>query len=249
MKNIVRSNGPLVLNITNVVTINDVANILTYIGASPMMTNSKDEVIELLDIVKMCNGSLVINIGTVDSIQAELMFEAVKIANEIGVKVVLDPVGAGASLMRTNIAKELLQNYHIEVVRGNYNEISALIDIEIDSKGVDSIKGEDISVATKFANEYQTIVLISGEVDYLSDGKTTEAISGGSHYLPQISGTGCMLTSIVGAYVAASDNSLEATKAALLHVLDASEAAANNADSIIQFKHNWFKQMELVSYE
>lgn len=249
MKNIVRVNGPLVLNITNLVTINDIANVLTMIGASPMMSNSIEEASELLQIVKVCKGALVVNIGTINKAQAELIEEAVKIANEIGVKVVLDPVGAGASSIRTNTAKRLLSNYKIDVVRGNYNEISALIDLEIESKGVDSINGTDATVALSFAKKYNTIVLISGETDYLSDGLTVESITGGSNYLPQISGTGCMLTSIVGSYIAASDDSLAATKLALLHVLNASEKAEVDTSSIIEFKMNWFKHMELISYE
>lgn len=249
MKNLVRTNGPLVLNITNLVTINDIANILTTIGASPMMSNSIDEINELMQIVKQCDGSLVVNIGTISSEQVKLIEVAVRVANEIGVKVILDPVGAGASSIRTNTAKRLLENYDIEVVRGNYNEISALIDLEIQSKGVDSINGNDETVATSFATKYDTIVLISGKTDYLSDGNTVEAISGGSSYLPQISGTGCMLTSIVGAYVAVSDDTLSATKKALLHVLEASEKAEVGVSSIIQFKINWFKYMELISNE
>lgn len=249
MKNIVRTNGPLVLNITNLVTINDIANILTMVGASPMMSNSIDEIPELMPIVKVCNGALVVNIGTISSEQAKLIEAAVKVANQNGVKVILDPVGAGASSIRTNTAKHLLENYDIEVVRGNYNEISALLDLEIESKGVDSINGDDASVAISFAAKYDTLVLISGETDYLSDGKTVESINGGSSYLPQISGTGCMLTSIVGAYVAASDDSKVATKQALLHVLEASEKAEIGVSSIIEFKINWFKYMELISYE
>ncbi len=249
MKNIVRANGPLVLNITNLVTINDIANVLTMIGASPMMCNSIEEVSELLQIVKVCKGALVVNIGTISDSQAKLIEKAVKVANQIGVKVVLDPVGAGASSIRTNTAKHLLSNYKIDVVRGNYNEISALIDLEIESKGVDSINGTDTTVALAFAQKYDTIVLISGETDYLSDGATVESITGGSSYLPQISGTGCMLTSIVGSYIAVSDDSLAATKQALLHVLNASDEAEQEVSSIIEFKINWFKYMELISYE
>lgn len=249
MNNRVRVNQPLVLNITNLVTINDIANVLTYIGASPMMSSSIDEVEELLQIVKVCNGSLVVNIGTINKVQAEIIECAVKAANQIGVKVVLDPVGAGASEIRTNTAKKLLNEYKIDVVRGNYNEISALIDLEIESRGVDSITGDDHTIATNFAAKYSTTVLISGQIDYLSDGVRTESISGGSQYLPQISGTGCMLTSIVGAYVATGEDNFELTKAALLHVLKASEIAEQEVSSIIEFKNNWFKQMELISYE
>ncbi len=245
----VREQSPLVLNITNLVTINDIANVLTMIGASPMMSNSISEVSELMNIVKTCKGALVVNLGTINDQQQKLIYAAVKVANQIGVKVVLDPVGAGASMIRTNTAKTLLTDYKIDVVRGNYNEISALIDHSIESRGVDSITGSDETIATTFANKYKTIVLISGEVDYLSDGTKTDSIIGGSSYLPQITGTGCMLTAIVGAYVATSDDNYQGTKDALYHVLRASEKADHETDSIIDFKNAWFKYMEMISHE
>lgn len=249
MNNIVRINQPLVLNITNTVTINDIANILATIGASPMMSSSQAEIEELLHIVKACNGSLVVNIGTLNADQIRLIEIAVKFANEMGVRVVLDPVGSGASKLRTDTAKKLLNNFKIEVVRGNYNEIQSLLDIEIESKGVDSISGSDETLALNFAKTYKTIVLISGETDFLSDGIKTEKISGGSSYLPQISGTGCILTSVVGAYIASSDNVYDGTKQALEHVLRASEEAEKQAESIIEFKIQFFKYMERISYE
>lgn len=249
MNNKVRSNSPLVLNITNLVTINDIANVLTMIGASPMMTGSIDEIEELMNVVKACNGALVVNIGTIDTKQIELIYAGVKTANKIGVKVVLDPVGAGASKLRTNTAKRILETCKIDVVRGNYNEISALLDIDIESCGVDSINGSDETIALQFAQRYHTVVLISGKVDYLSDGQSIKCISGGSAYLPQITGTGCMLSAICGAYIATFDDTLAATKAALLHVLKASEQAELESTSIIEFKQNWFKYMELISYE
>lgn len=244
----IRENHPLILNITNTVTINDIANVLTIIGASPMMSNAIEEVEELIDIVKICTGALVVNIGTLDNKQMELIDCALSYANKIGVKVVLDPVGAGASQFRTAYIKKILTNYKVDVVRGNYNEISALLDIDIESRGVDSVNGNDQTLALKFAQKYHTVVLISGLVDYLSDGHSVECITGGSKYLPQITGTGCMLSAICGAYIAVSDDHLFAVKAALNHVLEASEKAELEVQSIIDFKHHWFKYMELIAY-
>lgn len=249
MNKLIRKNAPLVLNITNFVTVNDIANVLTMIGASPMMTNEISEIEELLMIVKKCNGALVINIGTLDQTQSQLITKAVQFANQINVPVVIDPVGAGASRFRTEFVQKLLATNKIGIVRGNYNEIAALLDQPIDAQGVDSISGDDQFIALKLAQKYNTVVLVSGVVDYLSDGQTVEKISGGSCYLPQISGTGCMLTAICGAYLAVTNNGRTAAQKALLHVLTASERAEQDSNSIIEFKQNWFKHLELISYE
>ncbi|MFV0288729.1 MAG: hydroxyethylthiazole kinase [Mycoplasmatales bacterium] len=241
--NKVQAKSPLVINITNKVTILDIANILTTIGASPIMTNDKREVKELLTIAKAVGGALVINIGTLDEKQIELMKEAVKVANELEVKVILDPVGAGASKLRTNTALDLLTNYKIDIIRGNFSEINSLIGNEGQTKGVDSITGTNSEIAKICANKYQVTVLISGKVDFFSNGKIVEEISGGSAYLPKISGTGCMLSSIIGAYAAVMDND-EACKQGLKHVLQASEKAQKDVSNIIDFKIAWFREME-----
>lgn len=244
--NKVKISNPLVINITNNVTIESVANILTTIGASPIMTNSIEEIGELLLIAKNVRGSLVINIGTLDSVQIELMKEACKIANELDVKIVLDPVGSGASELRTNTARSLLETYKVDVVRGNYSEILSLLDVENNTKGVDSISGNSTAIAIEFSKRYNTTVLISGKQDIIAKGEKYEIINGGSDYLPKISGTGCMLSSIVAAYLACYP-SVEACKYALDHVLRASEIAEVNVSSIIEFRIEWFKQMEMMA--
>lgn len=249
MNKLIREKAPLILNITNNVTVNDIANVLTMVGASPMMTNAIDEIEDLLTIVQKCDGVLVVNIGTLDRNQAQLITKAVALANRMNVPVIVDPVGAGASKFRTEFAKQLLATSKIALVRGNYNEISALLGFDIDAHGVDSISGSDQTIALQFAQKYNTVVLISGLVDYLSDGIVVECITGGSAYLPQISGTGCMLTALCGAYLAVVNNPLTAAKLALQHVLLASERAEQDGKSIMQFKQQWFKHMELITYE
>ncbi len=137
-----------------------------------------------------------------------------------------------------------MTEYKIDIVRGNFSEISNLIDANVLTKGVDSIAGDDSSVAKICAQKYNVHTLISGEKDFYSDGEVVREFIGGSSYLPKISGTGCMLTAIIGAYAAVGDNQ-DAIKCALEYVLQASEKAEETAGSIIEFKMNWFKEMEL----
>lgn len=244
MKSLVREKNPLVINITNYVTINDIANILTTIGASPIMTHEIEEAEELLNICKFTGGALVVNIGTINKLQREQILKAVKIANELDIKVILDPVGAGASEYRTSICMELLTNFKIDIIRGNFSEISALYGNAEVTRGVDGRESNDEDLAYNFARKFDVVTVISGKDDYIANEDQTLKIENrGSSYLPKISGTGCMLTSIVGAYAAVYDN-FEAAKLALTHMLDSSEKAEVNASSIIEFRFNLFKEME-----
>lgn len=244
MTNRVSDFNPLVVNITNYVTINDIANILTYIGASPIMTFEKEESRDLLNIVKATGGALVINIGTINQLQKEQILEAVKIANELSIKVILDPVGAGASEYRTSLCLILLNEYKIDIIRGNFSEINALYGSNEISRGVDSSETSDEFLAEKFAKEFNVTTVISGKDDYISNGeKSIKIDSRGSSYLPKISGTGCMLTSVIGAYAAIFDN-FDAANYALEHFLEASEKAHVNSNSISEFKINFFSEVE-----
>ncbi len=242
--NLVRKLHPLVVNITNQVTINDVANILTLIGASPIMTSEKKEAADLLKIIKNSVGSLVVNIGTINDLQRCHILEAVKIANKLEVKVILDPVGAGASRYRTDICLELLTNYKINIVRGNFSEINALYGANEVTRGVDSVEVNDYELALKFAKKFGVVTVISGRDDFIADSRQQIVIKNrGCDMLPKISGTGCMLTSIIGAY-AAVYNEIDAAKLALEHLLTASEVAGVCSESVIEFKNNLFKEVE-----
>ncbi len=244
MNNLVREKKPLVINITNIVTVNDIANMLVTIGASPIMTTEIDESQDLLNIAKAVGGSLVINIGTINKVQKEHIFKAVKIANELGIKVILDPVGAGASAIRTNTSLELLKNFKIDIIRGNFSEINALYGSSETTKGVDSSETSDKDLALKFAKHFDVTTVISGKDDYISNGEQLIVIENrGSHLLPKISGTGCMLTAMTGAYAGVYEN-LEACEKALNHMLSASEKAEKNSNSVAEFRWNLFSEME-----
>lgn len=233
---------PLVVNITNNVTINDIANVLTMINASPIMTAEIDEIEDLLKLAKELQGSLVINIGTITKLQANLMKRAVKIANQLALPVILDPVGAGASKFRTELCLELLQKNAITIVRGNFSEITALVESNVQSKGVDTVKTTDPKVAQRLACKYKTVVLLSGKVDYLASETEFFKIEGGSDLLPKISGTGCILTSIIGAY-AAIYPPIQACKHGLTLMLNASEKAEQKSRVIPEFKQNLFNEL------
>ncbi len=241
MNKLMKSN-PLVINITNQVTINDIANVLTMINASPIMTNDIAEAQELIKLATLQHGVLVINIGTLSQVQSQQMLEAVSWANKLAIPVVLDPVGAGASKFRTNFCLKLLNEYKITIVRGNYGEITSLNGGKIVSKGVDNNADFSSQIAEQFANKFQTVVLASGEVDYISDGKQTKIVTGGSDWLPKITGTGCMLSAIVGAYVSCYSPMI-ACETGLNLMLKASEQAKSNSETIIDFKINLFREI------
>lgn len=233
--NKIKAKNPLVINLTNNVTINDIANMLSMINASPIMSSEIAEIKELLNIAQLMNGSLVINIGTVTKVQAQLMKKAATIASNFGIPIVLDPVGAGASAFRTDLCRELLSDNKITVVRGNFSEIGALIDAEVKSKGVDSVATTEPKFAQILAKKYNTTVLMSGKIDYLADATNFQIIKGGSDLLPRISGTGCMLSAMVGAFVAVYPP-LVACEKALDVMLKASEIAETKAKLVPEFK-------------
>lgn len=207
----VRKTKPLVHHITNYVTANDCANITLAIGASPVMA---DDICEVRDMVALAN-SLVINLGTLNSRTVESIMTAGKRANELSIPVVLDPVGAGATPYRTKIAREIMNEIKIAVVRGNLSEIKALYGINVKTKGVDSseefsadkaVSSDIKKVAQDFANQFHTIVAITGKIDLITDGKRVKLIKNGHEMLSRITGTGCMCTSLIGSYIGAEND-------------------------------------------
>ena len=217
----VRNTVPLVHNITNYVTINDVANVLLACGGSPIMS---DEAEDVEDITSVCGG-LNINIGTLHKTSIEGMFRAGKKANELGHPVLLDPVGAGASALRTNTALGLMKELKLAVIRGNISEIKTLALGSGTTKGVDADVAdavteesldEAVAFVKKFAEETGTIITVTGAIDLVSDGKTCYVIRNGRPEMGKITGTGCQLSGMMTAYVTANpDHPLEAAAAAV----------------------------------
>ena len=217
----VRKTVPLVHNITNYVTVNDVANILLACGASPIMSDDADDV---EDITSICGG-LNINIGTLNKNTIPSMFLAGKKANELGHAVLLDPVGAGASGLRTRTAVKLMDEVKFDVIRGNISEIKTLVLGSGSTKGVDAdvadcVTNENleqtIAYVKAFAAKTGSIIAVTGAIDLVSDGTACYVIRNGRPEMGKITGTGCQLSGMMTAFVTANpDNKLEAAAAAV----------------------------------
>lgn len=217
----VKDVSPLVHCITNYVTCRDCANLLLACGASPIMA---DEPAEVEDIAQMCNG-LLINIGTLHQKSVESMIQAGRQANRLGRPITFDPVGAGASTLRKQSSQKILADLELSVIRGNVSEILTLARGTGSSHGVDANAADCVSeqslnrhveMAIQFASTTKAIVAISGEIDIITDGESVGLVRNGCQIMPRITGTGCMLSALVEAYVAAvsSDDWFRAVVAA-----------------------------------
>lgn len=220
LKNVQQS-MPLIHNITNYVTVNDCANVLLACGASPIMA---DDVREVEEITAICGG-LNINIGTLNARTIPSMLAAGKKANELGHPVVLDPVGAGASQLRTDTALKILEEVKITVIRGNISEIKTLALGSGSTKGVDadvadSVTEDSLDRAVDFARDFAgktgAVIAITGAIDIVADDKKAYCIRNGHPAMSRVTGTGCQLSAMTAAYVTANpENPLEAAAAAV----------------------------------
>lgn len=207
-----RGKSPLIHNITNIVVANYVANGLLSIGASPIMSSAIEEMDELPAICQ----ALVINIGTLTKSQVKAMIKAGISANKNKIPVVLDPVGVGATTFRQETVKTLLNEIKFDLIRGNAGEIAHLAEINWNAKGVDAGSGKaDLSqIAKDVALKYSCIVSISGEIDYISDGIKVAKIDNGTSLFPKITGSGCLLSAVCGAFLTLGGNSFDLTVSA-----------------------------------
>lgn len=205
----IRKEKPLIHHITNYVVANETANLTLAIGALPVMTYAHPEVEDMVSLSK----ALLINIGTLDEYQVEAMIRAGKKANEIGVPIIFDPVGAGATAYRTDVSRYLLKELKISIVRGNRGEISILAGYKAQVAGVEAVGETDwIETAVKeLAQKYGCIVVASGEVDYISDGSKLYKVKNGHPMLSTVTGTGCMATTMTAVFAAVADDYLEAS--------------------------------------
>ena len=220
----VRTQSPLVHNITNYVVMNNSANALLAIGASPVMAHWVSEMEGMTAIA----GALVINIGTLDDKWIDGMLAAGKAADKRGIPVVLDPVGVGATVQRTEAAMKIIGQCHPTIIRGNASEIMALVDAGVRSKGVDSSASSDDAVesAKRLAADTGAVVVISGETDYITDGTEVNTVEGGNPIMTSVTGMGCTATAIVGAFTAVVKDPMVAATAAMAVMSLAGERAA-----------------------
>ena len=230
----VRAKTPLVHNITNYVTVNDVANVLLAAGGSPIMSDDADDV---EDITSICGG-LNINIGTLNKNTIPSMFLAGKKANELGHIVLLDPVGAGASRLRTDTANRLMREVRFDAVRGNISEIKTLCTGSGTTKGVDADAVDAVTEANlddgvalikTFARQAGCIIAVTGAIDLVSDGERCWCIRNGRPEMSRITGTGCQLSALTTAFLVANPgHKLEAAAAAVCMMGLAGEIAWEN---------------------
>lgn len=231
----VREKSPLVHHITNYVTVNDCANITLAAGASPVMA---DDINEVSDMVSLAS-SLVINIGTLNSRSVESMIVAGKRANNLSIPVILDPVGAGATSYRTDVAKRIINEVDLAVVRGNLSEIKTLYGLESKTRGVDSIEEIDLNkdsfnniktIAKNLAIKLNTTVAITGRVDIITDGNKIYLAENGNELMSRVTGTGCMCTSLIGSYLGVGKDNLIAALSGVVSMGIAGEISYERLD-------------------
>jgi hydroxyethylthiazole kinase len=243
----VREVNPLIHNITNVVVTNFTANGLLALGASPVMAYAAEEVADMAKIAS----SLVLNIGTLNQQNVEAMIIAGKSANENHVPVIFDPVGAGATRYRTETSQIIMKEVKVSVIRGNAAEIANVVGEKWEIKGVDAgnAGGNTVELAKAAAQKLNCVVVITGREDVVTDGETTYLVANGHPILTKVTGTGCLLTSVIGAFAGVEKDLLKAATAALTFYGIAADKAA---EKTIQqgpgsFQIEFLNQLSLVS--
>ena len=203
---IIKNKTPLVYHLTNTVTINDCANVTLAIGGSPLMSFCIEEVEEIIEF----SSSVVLNIGTMDSSMQSMAIAVGKIANRLKKPIILDPVGAGATKARKNLVSSLLKEVEFSVIKGNIAEIKSILNMESLSRGVDSLeKDTKIEELVRIASKkFKSVIAITGEVDYVGNDEFIFKISNGHKSMSMITGTGCMISSLIGAFLGGENTPL-----------------------------------------
>ncbi|MCC8197566.1 MAG: hydroxyethylthiazole kinase [Tannerellaceae bacterium] len=238
---LIRSQSPLIHNITNYVVMNNTANALLAIGASPVMAHSIDEVADMAGIAS----AVVINIGTLEKAWVEAMIVAGKTASANHTPVIFDPVGAGATPYRTAVCRQIIADCKPSVIRGNASEIMALGETGLQTKGVDSTSSSDAAIETAKAVALQTraVVVISGQTDYITDGQQTEKVRNGDPFMARVTGMGCTATAITGAFAAINPDRLEAATHAMAVMGIAGEIATGKSRGTGSLQVNFLDEL------
>ncbi|HMA94806.1 MAG TPA: hydroxyethylthiazole kinase [Polyangiaceae bacterium] len=225
---LIRQQSPLVHNITNYVVMNATANALLALGASPVMAHAIEEVEEMASIGR----ALVLNIGTLSMPWVEAMFAAGRTAKRRGIPVVLDPVGAGATAMRTQTALRMMDELAPTIVRGNASEILALAGVDEATKGVDSTHSSEdaFDAAQTLSGRYGCVVSVSGERDLVIENRRVARIDNGHPMMTKVTGSGCIATALTGAFAAVNPSPFEAAAHAMMLSGIAGELAAASAE-------------------
>lgn len=245
--NLIREKSPLVHNITNYVAMNNTANALLAVGASPVMAHATNEVRDMVQIAS----ALVVNIGTLSDSWAEAMIAAGEAAKAKGIPVVLDPVGAGATPYRSAVAAKIISRCRPTIIRGNASEIMSLARENVSTKGVDSTASSEsaLDAAKRLAHEAGAVVVISGSTDFITDGKKVNAVSNGSPLMAKVTGMGCTASAIVGAFAAINGNPLEAATNAMALMGVVGEIAAKSAEGPATLQIKFIDKLYTISTE
>lgn len=251
----IKEKKPLIHHITNYITANDSANITLSIGASPIMV---DNPVEIEEIIEMAD-ALVLNIGSLSPGQEGVCLKAVELANKRYVPVILDPVGAGAISIRKELVISLLSDYRINIIKGNLAEIKSIINMPTSVKGVDSedTLGGDAEAARDLAWKYNTIAVITGKQDIISDGEGVVIIDNGDPSMSMVTGTGCMTASLIGAFSAVGQGDFYAAIGGVLTMGIAGQLAASQStgpgmlryklmDEVYHINENKYKKLAKV---
>lgn len=247
----IKQNKPLILNITNDVTMDFVANGLLCVGASPIMSRAIQEANDLVSIAS----SVVINPGTLDDVFIHLSKTVCAIANQLNKPIILDPVGAGASRYRTAYCHDLLAEFDIALIRGNASEVMALAGQTSHTKGVDSTCETQAAIhgAKLLATEWNLTVVISGKTDAIVDSNEVTLLNRGAPLMPLVTGTGCLMSAVVAAFHAVHPHRFEAAKAAALFYSVCGEIASQTATTPGSFKTAFldalYQKPQEVDYE
>lgn len=226
---------PLVNHLTNYVTAKDCANTVLALGGNPLMA---DAIEEIKDMVSLAS-SLVINMGTLNKDKVASMKLAGQLANQMKIPIILDPVGVGASQFRTKFAQEMLDNIHFACIKGNASEILCLLGQPFKSMGVEA--GDEISsdlktMVSRACRKYKTVISITGKVDFISDGENSYELFNGHERLKQITGTGCMTTSMIATFLGAKVRPLEASIIGLALMNISGEHAYDETAGLASYK-------------
>lgn len=245
-----KNKKPLVHHITNYVTVNDCANITLAIGASPVMADDIAEVEEMVSFA----AALVLNIGTLNSRSIESMVAVGKKAREKGIPIVFDPVGVGATTLRTATAKRIIQEVCPLVIRGNMSEIKIIAGLDTDIKGVDSVADEadGEKVARLLSRKLGCVIAITGKQDIIAQGERVCRIDNGHALLAQVTGTGCMATSLIACYCGATDDWFTGAVAGVMTMGLAGELAQQSlqaGEGIGTFRVRLFDAVSLMTPE
>jgi hydroxyethylthiazole kinase len=233
----IREKGPLVHNITNYVVMNNTANALLALGASPIMAHAVEEVEEIVAI----SDALVINIGTLSHGWIESMLKAGRAARKKGIPVVLDPVGSGATSFRTTTVWRLLEEVRPTIIRGNASEIRSIVLADSRTKGVDSThQAEDaLAAALHLSGKLGCVVSVGGKTDIVVDGTSVFRVHNGHPMMPKVTGLGCTATALTGAFAAVNPSPIEAAAHAMMASGIAGEMAAERSVGPGSFQVNF----------